>query len=222
LREPELVVFDVAGTTVNDGGIVPEAFRTALATHDVLFDADALGALRGRSKRDAIATLVPHDAERAASVYVSFRNTLIERVQERKMRAMADAEETFAALRDRGIRMALNSGFDRDTMTALLATLRWTNVVDAAICDDDVPAGRPAPYMIFRAMEATRTHAVAEVACIGDTRADLHAAHNAGVGWSLGVTTGADRREQLQSAPHTAIVDSLTDALAMLLDGAPA
>ncbi|MBV8518344.1 MAG: phosphonatase-like hydrolase [Acidobacteria bacterium] len=219
MREPKLVVFDVAGTTVSDGGGVPEAFRLALTRNGVPFDADALGAVRGRSKRDAFAALVPDDPERAAAAHASFRTALAELVREGTMRAMADAEHVFAALRGRGIRVALNTGFDRETIALLLDALRWNELVDAVVCDDDVPAGRPAPYMIFRAMEATRTESVAEVACIGDTRADLYAAYNAAAGWSIGVTTGADRRELLQSAPHTAIVDSLTDALALLLGG---
>ncbi|WP_275003379.1 hypothetical protein [Promicromonospora iranensis] len=39
----------------------------------------------------------------------------------------------------------------------LLERLGWQDgVIDAVVCTDDVPAGRPAPYLVHRAMERTR------------------------------------------------------------------
>ena len=54
MKDIALVVFDMAGTTIEDTGQVPEAFTTVLARHGIAITDDALGAVRGASKRAAI------------------------------------------------------------------------------------------------------------------------------------------------------------------------
>lgn len=210
----QLVVSDMAGTTVQDSGEVARAFSAALADHSVEASAEQINAVRGASKREAIATLVMPkygaDAERVEAVYVSFKNHL-QRVFTREAEPVAGAVECFAWLRERGIKLALNTGFDRDITRMLIDALHWRDVANAVICGDDVPLGRPAPYMIFRAMEATATVDVHHVLNVGDTVSDLQAARNAGVAVSVGVLSGAHRREQLEREPHTCLIDSIAD-----------
>ena len=70
-------------------------------------------------------------------------------------------------------------------------------------------AGRPAPYLIHRAMEAAGATSVHRVMNGGDTELDLRAGWNAGVAWNVGVTSGAHDRERLERAPHTHLLDSV-------------
>src|SRR5204863_8616858 len=131
--------------------------------------------------------------------YVTFQRELAERFGARGVHAVAGATETFAWLRARGIRFVLNTGFDRDTTRLLLEALGWLDgVADAVICVDDVAHGRPAPDLIRAAMAATGIDAPERVANVGDTALDLEAAARAGVRWSIGVTSGAHRRERLE------------------------
>ena len=58
---------------------------------------------------------------------------------------------------------------------------------DNNVCADDVPAGRPAPWMIFRNMEALGVYPPSSVIKVGDTLPDIEEGRNAGV-WSVGVT----------------------------------
>lgn len=96
--------------------------------------------------------------------------------------------ETVATLRGRGIAVAVTTGYDA-AMTAVVldAARRQGFVPDAAVCAAEVAAGRPAPWMIFRAMEKAGIWPPATVAAVGDTLADVEAARNAGV-WAVGVT----------------------------------
>jgi phosphonatase-like hydrolase len=105
----------------------------------------------------------------------------------------------------------VNTGFDRDITGILLDALGWENIADAVICGDDVAQGRPAPYMIFRAMEQTGTMDMRQVLNVGDTVSDLQAAHNARVAVSVGVLSGAHRRAQLEREPHTCLIGSIAD-----------
>lgn len=212
-RGPALVVFDLAGTTVEDKGQVPDAFRAALAEQGIAVSADKLLGVRGASKREAILHLMPEGparAQRAEAAYASFRRHLALRYAAEGVRPIPGAEDIFRWLRVRSVRVALDTGFDRITTELLLSALGWPNAVaDAVICGDDVKHGRPAPDLIFRAMEATRTGSVDLVANVGDTILDLHAGHNAGVRWNVGVLSGAHSRRLLQQAPHTHILQDV-------------
>src|SRR5687768_11915228 len=179
IHDVELVVMDMAGTTVHDGGEVPAAFRSALAAHGVAVTDDELAGVRGASKREVIRTLViRHQPDALPSltdeVYAEFGAALAERYQA-GVRAVEGAEEVFDWLRRRGVRVALNTGFDRAITELLLDALGWRDAADAVVCGDEVRQGRPAPYLIFRAMEATGAASVHRVMNVGDTELDLRA-----------------------------------------------
>jgi phosphonatase-like hydrolase len=214
IGEVELVVMDMAGTTVQDAGEVPTAFRAALSAHGIALTDDEIAGVRGASKREVVARLVAFHRPGAApgladAAYADFRAALAERYGA-GVRAVPGAAETIRWLRGRGICVALNTGFDREIVALLLDALGWAEgVVDAVVCGDEVPQGRSAPYLIFRAMEATGVTSVRRVMNVGDTDLDLRAGWNAGVAWNVGVTSGAHPRERLERAPHTHLLDSV-------------
>jgi len=215
----ELVVCDMAGTTVRDAGQVPRAFTEALAAHGIPVTPQAINSLRGASKRLAILSLVPEGEgreARAATVYATFVQKLAE-VFSGTVEPVPGAADAIAALRRAGTQVALNTGFDRETTDLLLDALGWRQgVVDAVVCGDEVAQGRPAPYMIFHCMEATGVSDVRRVANVGDTVLDLQAGHNAGVALNVGVLSGAHGRDQMQSAPHTHLLNSVADLPALV------
>ena len=207
-----LVVFDLAGTTVQDGGEVAAAFTGALEAEGVAVSEAALARVRGASKREAIRGFFADGAageRRADAAYEGFRERLRAGLS-RGARPVDGAREAFDGLRAAGIRVALNTGFDREITGLVLESLGWRDgVADAVVCGDDVSAGRPAPYMIFRAMELTRTASVHQVASVGDTALDLLAGHHAGVRWNIGVLSGAHDAARLAEAPHTHLAASV-------------
>lgn len=218
MKDIALVVCDMAGTAVRDSGEVASAFSAALADHGVESSPGKISAVRGASKREAIAKLIApvygSDAARVEHVYASFKDHL-RRVFTSQAAPVPGVVETFGWLSDRGIKLALNTGFDRDITEILLDALKWREIAKAVICGDDVAQGRPAPYMIFRAMEATGVLNVREVLNVGDTVSDLQAAHNAGVAVSVGVLSGAHSEEQLKRQPHTRLISSVADLPAL-------
>jgi phosphoglycolate phosphatase len=219
MRGIELVVFDMAGTTVVDDGQVPEAFTAALAEHGVAIGTGDIRGVRGAAKRQAILDLLPRSEDRerkAERVLASFRGHLA-RLYRGKVREIPGAAGVFKWLRDRGIHAALNTGFDRDTANMLLDALGWNaGTVDAVVCGDDVAHGRPAPDMIFRCMELTGIASADSVASVGDTTLDLQAGHNAGVRWNIGVLSGAHERALMAAQPHTHLLGSVAELPALL------
>jgi phosphonatase-like hydrolase len=209
----KLVVFDLAGTTVRDNGEVPSSFKSALLVHGVHVSDEQLENVRGSSKRQAVFDLLPESPERlvrAKEIYNSFQAELSARYRRDGVESIEGTESVFATLRVRGVRVVLNTGFDAEITSLLLEALGWNDgIVDAVVCGDDVAHGRPAPDLIFAAMNAVDIKDTEIVANVGDTVLDLEAAHNAGVKWNVGVLSGAHSFQRLQPAPHTHLINSV-------------
>jgi phosphonatase-like hydrolase len=212
---PDLVVCDLAGTTIRDRGEVPAAFEQALHEAGLAFDAAEVSAWRGASKREVVSRLVARQPGGSSiavdDVYRRFRELLLERLAQAGPLSLPGVHETLSQLKAGRMCVAATTGFDRDVVEAILGAVSWAELLDAWVCGDDVPQGRPAPFMIFRAMERCGVVDVRRVAVVGDTRLDLEAAWNAGAGWRIGVLTGAHDRPTLGAAPHTHLCGAVTE-----------
>lgn len=221
----QLVVFDMAGTTVDEDNVVYKTVRAAInqAGYAVTQDqVQAAGA--GKEKRQAIADVLALDGEQHAEseidqIHADFKSMLSQAYAELQVRPVAGADEVFEQLRQAGIRVVLNTGYDRPTAEGLLGKLNWQvgQRIDGLVTASDVSNGRPAPDMIFRAMELVGVSRADCVAKIGDSQIDIVEGKNAGCGMTFGITTGAQTREQLEAAQPTHIVDSLTE-MCQLID----
>ena len=216
----DLAVLDLGGTTIRDDGHIAGALRQALAEHGVHVSAEQIAGLRGTSKHDAIARCLPKGDCHAAhtqQAFARFREHLRTALRRKPPQAIDGALATLHYLRGRGIRVALTTGLTRDLAQEILRSTGWgADVVDAVVCGDDVAAGRPAPYLIFKAMETTGTVDVRRVVNVGDSTHDLLSACNAGVGWNVGVLSGAHDRATLRRCPHTALIGSVAELPACL------
>jgi phosphoglycolate phosphatase-like HAD superfamily hydrolase len=89
-----------------------------------------------------------------------------------------------------------------------LKHLGWEKYFTVTISSDDVADGRPAPYMIYHAMEAAHVNDVKDVMAVGDTPLDLQAANNAGVS-AVGVWSGAAPKEKLEKEKYNQLLPSV-------------
>ncbi|MEO3873494.1 phosphonatase-like hydrolase [Nonomuraea sp. B12E4] len=215
----ELAVLDIAGTTVEEHGAVYRALEEAVRAAGGAPAAADIQRWMGADKREAITALLTGspapDAVEAA--FADFRARLSAAYAARPPAPLPGVPEAIATLRAAGVKVALTTGFDRDVTTALLAAVGWEHgVLDAVVCVDDVTSGRPAPYMIFRAMEATGVHDVGRVLTAGDTVRDLQAGTNAGARIVAGVLTGGQDAVTLGTARHTHLLPSVADIPALL------
>jgi phosphonatase-like hydrolase len=221
----ELAIFDMAGTTLEDHGEVLSAFKFALEKNRIPISADFLQKWRGASKKEVLRQCIeeqfgkdaPENPRRVDQVYGDFRFLLEDLYVRKGVSPIPGAVETFSRLRERGVRIALTTGFYRKVADLILRQVGWdAAIIDASICSDEVPRGRPAPYMIFRAMEATRTTDVRRVVNIGDTTLDLLSALCAGVRGNVGVLTGSQTIALLGKVQHTHILPSVAELPGLL------
>jgi phosphonatase-like hydrolase len=221
----ELVVFDMAGTTVFDGDAVNAAFRAALATGGIKAAPASVNAVMGLHKPEAIRILLKEVGRSFTDADVNvLHDDFVRRMcdyyaTDPAVREISGAAAAFAALRRAGIKIALNTGFNRAIANVILTRLGWRppQMVDAVVTSDEVPRGRPHPDMIQSLMVRFGIRDPKHVAKVGDTRADLEEGANAGCGLNIGVTSGSYTREQLQAYPHSHIVSSVEEVTSVVL-----
>jgi phosphonatase-like hydrolase len=221
----ELTVFDIAGTTVDEGGTVYRVLAETVRAAGGDPSPAQIETWMGASKRAAIQALLAGSGADAGDpvvdeAFAGFRRRLAAAYRENPPAPFPGVTEFIARLRSTGVKVALSTGFDRETTTSLLRSIGWgPATLDAVVCIDDVAAGRPAPYLIFHAMEATGVLDVRRVLVAGDTVRDVRAGRNAGAALVVAVLTGHVPENTLAAAAPTHIVPGVVDVAELLRDG---
>ena len=212
----ELVVLDMAGTTVTDDGVVEQAFQRAAertGVADRLPWAEALDYVRhtmGQSKIDVFTHLAGGDTAAAERATVAFEDAYAELITEGAAAPLPGAEEAIRSLRASGLVVALTTGFAPVTRDAILEALGWTDLVDIALSPIDAGRGRPAPDLVLTAALRAGVSAMSAVAVVGDTASDVLSGRAAGAGLVVGVLSGAHNRDRLDEAGADAVIDDVT------------
>jgi phosphonatase-like hydrolase len=217
MKSIELVCFDMAGTTVRDHGEVGDCFEAAARETGLLVERSRIQAQMGRSKRVVFETLWaeelgrenPELTARVDTSYAAFRRILEHHYQTTVVEPSEGCLECFSWLASSGVLMCLTTGFYRQVTNIILGRLGWQGMI--CVTSDEVPKGRPAPYLIHRGMALTGAEDIRKVVAIGDTPADLAAGKNAGCGWTLGITSGSHTREQLATHPNDGLIHTLAE-----------
>jgi len=203
-----LVVFDWAGTVVDHGSIAPIA--ALVAAFDELglelSEAEARKPM-GLSKRDHIAAILnspvvvdqwtsifgkrPTEADGDA-LYERFLPLQAQTALERTT-VIPGVVECTRELRKRGIKMGTTTGYPTAIGAPVADAARAQGFEpDHCVFPDEVSAGRPAPWMIFRNMEHACVDSPAAVLKVGDTVPDIEEGRSAAC-WSVGITeTGSE------------------------------
>ncbi|MFJ4046374.1 phosphonatase-like hydrolase [Microbacterium sp. NPDC089987] len=218
----ELVVLDMAGTTVRDDGVVEQAFQRAAertgVAHRMPWD-DALQYVRdtmGQSKIEVFTHLSGGDRAAAERATAAFEGAYDEIVAEQGAEEIPGAREAIEQLKADGIRVALTTGFAPVTRDALLDALGWHDLVDVALSPIDAGRGRPHPDLVLSALMRTGTSSVQAVAVAGDTVSDVRSGLRAGAGFVAGVLTGAHDEAAILDAGAHAALPSIVDLRAAL------
>lgn len=197
-----LVVFDWAGTLVDFGCRAPMiAFLEAFESCGLRIDEATARRPMGAHKRDHVRAIVeeplvaerarqlggtpPHDALAREAfgdrVYAAFEHRLLELLP-RYATPIPGTVETLRWLRGRDIAVGSTTGYTRPMMARLLPHAVAAGLtIDALVCSDEVPTGRPAPWACFRLAERFGVFPLSRAIKVGDTPADMAEGRNAGM-----------------------------------------
>ncbi|MFJ9644630.1 phosphonatase-like hydrolase [Streptomyces sp. NPDC004244] len=221
-----LVVLDMAGTTVADGGLVERAFARAaerLGVEAGTADFDAkLRYVRdtmGESKISVFRSLFGTE-ELARQANSAFEEAYAELVDGGLVAPLPGAREAIEELRAGGRTVVLTTGFARVTQDAVLDALGWQGLADLTLCPADAGGrGRPYPDMVLTAfLRTAAVDDVRDVVVAGDTAYDMLSGCRAGAGIVAGVLTGAHDRAVLADHGATHVLGSVAE-LPGLLEG---
>lgn len=216
-----LVLFDLAGTTVNDraagGSLVVETIRETLREAGVTLDAAVITRHRGKDKRETIRQLL-HEAEPAHKVPEDQVNLVLSRFMQKleakigQFTEIPGASSTFAFLHERGIRVGVGSGFSQDLVDRIVDRFGWKQrgLIDYAVSSEALGAGRPDPRMIRDAMARFGLDDARQVLKVGDTVVDIEEGKNAG-SWTAAVLNGTQPREALEAAHPDFVLDTVAE-----------
>lgn len=211
----KMIVFDMAGTTVDEQNVVYKTLHRAIseAGFELSLD-DVLRQGAGKEKMQAIVDILQDkhlEKSELQVIYNKFLLLLDEAYQHLEVVPQPGAVEIFYYLKAKNIKVVLNTGYNQQTANQLLAKLNWKVGVeiDGLITASQVRANRPQPDMILLAMEQMGITNCDVVAKVGDSIIDIEEGKNAGCALSIGITTGAHSFEQLQTAMPNFIIDNL-------------
>jgi phosphonatase-like hydrolase len=217
----ELVVFDLAGTTVQDNRDVHRILQFALRKHGVTISLEDANSVMGIPKPIAIKQLLAlcdadgeNSEARIQRIHDDFVSTMIAFYQyDPSVREKSGASELFRKLKERKLKIVVDTGFDRAITAPLLERMGWEaqGLIDGSVTSDEVKRGRPYPDLVFRAMEVAGVYDANKVAKVGDTPFDLLEGKSAGCQFVIGITSGAFTREELQKEFHTHLIDDLSE-----------
>jgi phosphonoacetaldehyde hydrolase len=202
----EAVIFDWAGTTVDYGCFAPlEVFIKIFNKRGVVITAEEARKPMGLLKIDHVRALtempriseewkrvygqVPTDAD-IQEMYEEFEEILFT-ILPQYTTPIRGVKEVVTHLREQGIKIGSTTGYTREMMNIVSKEAKQKGYEpDFLVTPDDVPAGRPYPWMCYKNAMQLGVYPMNHMIKVGDTVSDMKEGRNAGM-WTVGVILGS-------------------------------
>ena len=214
-----MVVFDMAGTTVNESGIVYKILKNTLKKFNLEFTDEEFNNFHGINKSEVLKHFVDKNLKNSKikdidinEVIKTFNEDLQnEYFNSNKISPMNGAILLFRKLRENNIKVCLDTGYPRIIADKIIEKVGFDKEIDGSVTSDEVANGRPYPYMIQNLMKKFNIESSNYVIKVGDTIADIKEGKNANTRFQVGVLTGADSIQTLKKETPSLIVNSVKD-----------
>lgn len=227
----KLVVFDLSGTTVSDDNAVARCLHQAAFHFGLSVSLEDFQKTIGTNKIHLYEFMIAREEgkkldfkqlehfrfdeyhKKALEIFDYYSELMVD-FYRTEVKPMPGAESVFEWCHKNDILVATDTGFHRDVSNAIMDGLAWLKkgLIDLHLDVEDTNGiGRPAPFLIQKAMLTLGVQSVHHVIKIGDTPADLLSGYNAGCKGNIGVLSGANKREVLIEYPHTHIINSVIE-----------
>lgn len=220
----KLVIFDMAGTAIDEDNVVYKTIQKSFSEHNISITLDIVlehGA--GKEKRQAIIDILQATEGKIPkntlvdAIHTRFKQLLDQAYEQHPMQVFPSVKKVITELHEKNIKVAFNTGYSSLVARNILhkVAVEEGKDIDLLITSDDVTQGRPAPDMILLACEKLGVTPKESIK-IGDSGIDIIEGQNAGVKYSIGVTTGAQNLSQLKASQPDFIFDDMMELLPIL------
>lgn len=218
MKNIELLVLDMAGTTINEDNVVYKTLTAAVNNHGYQVTLDkVLSSCAGMEKLEAITSLLKeingNEAD-APVIFQDFSEKLKEAYRGLDVKPINGTENFLLKMKSMNKKVVLNTGYTSEIARQLLDKLQWKESIhfDALITADDVSESRPSPEMIYLAMKKFNISEPGNVLKAGDSVIDIEEGKNAGCGLTVAVLSGAQNRTELETAHPDYIFNTISEA----------
>tara|TARA_A100001015_G_scaffold280534_1_gene342843 strand:- start:1110 stop:1829 length:720 start_codon:yes stop_codon:yes gene_type:complete len=214
-KNVKMLVFDMAGTTINEKGLVYDTLYKTIKKFGLQISKEEMHKWHGSNKYEVLDYFFYKnkpirnencEIENAVreQLFSNFNNNLNDIYFTPSDIGLIDDKlpELFENIRRKDIKIALNTGYSKDIQENLIRKFNLNDCIDDYISSQDVSFGRPYPYMIHKLMERNNIMNVNSVLKFGDSRNDVLEGINAGCLSSVGVLSGAGTNKDLKDAKY--------------------
>lgn len=215
----KMIVFDMAGTTVNEQGIVYKTLYDTIKSFGLNINKGDIDKWHGANKYEVLQYYLEKDNNITEDLQIKMKNDLYQKFNNNlKDRYFSSSNiklidnnmpELFNNLRKKDIKITLNTGYSQEIQESIISKLHMKDFIDDYISSDLVSKGRPEPFMIQKLMEKNRILSPNNIIKIGDTPNDILEGKNANCLYSIGVLSGADCEKKLSQADY--IINNIMD-----------
>jgi phosphonatase-like hydrolase len=208
LKNTRLMVCDMAGTVINEKGIIYNTIEKTLK--NMGFETGKKESWYGRDKKEILYDEIRKNMTNSHFIEDTVNIAEKELIKELENEYFSNTSEVklmhpdlpilFERLRYNGIKMTLNTGYPTELQEKIIKHFDMTDYIDDFISCEDVIMGRPAPYMIHHLMERQDIMNPDCVVKIGDTNYDILEGKNAKCGLTVGVLSGVGTIADLNKA----------------------
>lgn len=221
MRKIECVIMDWAGTAIDYGCFAPvSAFIESFRMIGINVTTAEARKPMGLTKIDHIRALFQmerinnefrkkygrdYNEQDVESRYNEFQRLLFATLKE-YTGPISNVIEVIDILRQKGIKIGSTTGYTKQMMDIVIPEASNKGYTpDNCVTSDNLPAGRPYPYMIYKNMCDLGVPSRFSVLKYGDTISDIKEGINAGV-WSVGVILGSNEmgltEEEVNALPE--------------------
>lgn len=214
------VILDWAGTTVDYGSFAPTAvFLLLFESRGIRITHEQARSGMGLMKKDHLKKILsipsvaqawraeygkdpsPSDIENLYNDFSSLQTSVLKEYA----RPIPGLLDVVADLRNRSIKIGSTTGYVRSMMEILAPEARKNGYEpDCIVCPDEVPAGRPYPWMCYQNAIQLGVYPMQAMVKVGDTFPDIEEGLNAGM-WAVGLTLTGNllglREEEVSALP---------------------
>jgi phosphonoacetaldehyde hydrolase len=216
------VLLDWAGTTVDYGSFAPtEVFVRMFESHGIRITHEDARSGMGLMKRDHLLKILsipavasawhadhgkdptPTDIDNLFKDFIHLQTAVLKEYA-RPIPGLVDVVD---GLRARSIKIGSTTGYLRSMMDTLAPEAKKNGYEpDCIVCPDEVPAGRPYPWMCYQNAIQMGVYPMHAMVKVGDTLVDIEEGWNAGM-WTVGVSLTGNligmTEEQVNALPPT-------------------
>ena len=207
MKKIDCIIMDWAGTAVDYGCFAPvEAFVESFKAIGTPVTVAETRAHMGLTKIEEVRALFgighvksdfhakygrDYDENDVQECYKKFQEELF-RTLEYYSKPIPGVADVISRLRKQGVKVGSTTGYTRGMMDVVVpAAAAHGYIIDNCETSDNLPGGRPKPYMIYQNMCRLDISSTRSVVKVGDTVSDIKEGVNAGA-WSVGVILGSN------------------------------